>query len=196
MAVPIDDIKRLREVTQVSMAECKAALEEAGGDFEKAIEVLRKKGALKARAKEVRVVGAGLVEAYVHPGGRVGVLLELRCETDFVARNDEFKALAHDIAMQVAAMNPLWVRSGDIPQDMLAKERHIWEESLGLEGKPAQIRDKIIEGKLQSYYKEVCLLHQPFIKHEELTIKELIDSVVARVGENIQVGKFSRFENA
>lgn len=196
MAVPIDDIKRLREATQVSMAECKAALDEAGGDFDKAIEVLRKKGALKARAKEARSVGAGIVEAYVHPGGRVGVLLELRCETDFVARNEQFKALAHDIAMQIAAMNPLWVRPEDIPQDVLVKERHIWGESMGLEGKPEQIREKIIGGKLQSYYKEVCLMAQPFIKNEELTIKELVDGVIARIGENIQVGKFSRFEIA
>lgn len=194
MAVSIEDIKRLREATQVSMAECKAALEEAGGDFDSAIDILRKKGALKARAKETRAVGAGLVEAYVHPGGRVGVLLELRCETDFVARNEEFKRLAHDIAMQVAAMNPLWVRPEDIPQDVLAKERHMWEESMGLEGKPEHIRHKIIEGKLQSYYKEVCLMAQPFIKNEELTIKDLIDGVIAKIGENIRVGRFSRFE--
>jgi elongation factor Ts len=194
MTVSIEDIKRLREATQVSMADCKAALEEAGGDFEKAVEILRKKGALKARAKEARAVGAGLVEAYVHPGGRVGVLLELRCETDFVARNEAFRALAHDIAMQIAAMNPLWVRPEDIPEEIRDKERHMWEESMGLEGKPVEIRAKIIEGKLQAYYKEVCLMSQPFIKNEDITIKELIDSVIAKVGENIQIARFARFE--
>ncbi len=194
MAVSIDAIKRLREATQLSMADCKSALEEAEGDFEKAIEILRKKGALKSKAKEARKVGAGIVEAYIHPGGRVGVLLELRCETDFVARNEEFKNLAHDIAMQIAAMNPLWIKPEDIPEDVISKERHIWEESMGLEGKPEAIREKIIEGKLQSYYKEVCLLFQPFIKNEDLTIKELIDGVINKVGENIQVVRFSRFE--
>lgn len=194
MAVSIDDIKRLREATQVSMAECKSALEEADGGFEKAVEILRAKGALKARAKESRKVGAGLVEAYIHPGGRVGALVELRCETDFVARNEEFKSLAHDVAMQVAAMTPLVVRPEDIPIEVIAKERHIWEESMGLEGKPEQIREKIIEGKLQSYYKEICLLAQPFIKNEELTVGDLIDSVIARMGENIQVARFARFE--
>lgn len=194
MAIAIDDIKRLREATQVSMAECKKALEEAGGDFEKAIEVLRKVGALKARAKESRAVGAGIVEGYLHPGGRIGVLLELRCETDFVARSEEFRALAHEIAMQVAAMNPLWVRPEDIPADILTKERQIWEASMGLEGKPAQIRDKIIAGKMQSYYQEVCLLAQSFVKNEEVTIKDLIDGAVAKLGENIQVARFSRFE--
>jgi elongation factor Ts len=194
MTVSIEDIKKLREATQVSMADCKAALEEAGGDFEKAVEILRKKGALKARAKEARAVGAGLVEAYIHPGGRVGVLLELRCETDFVARNEAFKTLAHDIAMQIAAMNPLWVRPEDIPADILAKERHIWEESMNLGGKPEPIRAKIIEGKLQSYYKEVCLLEQPFVKNEDLTISELITEAIAKLGENIQVARFARFE--
>jgi elongation factor Ts len=194
MNISIEDIKKLREVTQISLAECKNALIEADGDFEKAIEILRKKGAIKARQKEARAVSAGIIEAYVHPGGRVGVLLELRCETDFVARNEQFKILAHDIAMQIAAMNPIWVKPEDIPPEVLQKEREIWEESLGLSGKPENIREKIIEGKKQSYYKEVCLLNQPFIKDESITIKELIDNAISKIGENIQVIRFARFE--
>jgi elongation factor Ts len=194
MNISIEDIKKLREVTQISLAECKNALIEADGDFEKAIEILRKKGAIKARQKEARAVSAGIIEAYVHPGGRVGVLLELRCETDFVARNEQFKILAHDIAMQIAAMNPIWVKAEDIPPEVLQKEREIWEESLGLSGKPENIREKIIEGKKQSYYKEVCLLNQPFIKDESITIKELIDNAISKIGENIQVIRFARFE--
>jgi elongation factor Ts len=193
MAVPIELIKRLREATQVSLADCKSALEEAGGDFEKAVEVLRKRGTLKARAKESRKVGAGLVEAYVHPGGQVGVLLELRCETDFVARNQEFKNLAHEIAMQIAAMAPLYVKPADIPREVIEAETHIWQESLGLEGKPEAVRQKILEGKLKSYYQEVCLLEQPSIKDQNITVQEMIDRVIALTGENIQVARFARF---
>lgn len=193
MPVPIEAIKKLRDATQVSMAECKTALEEAGGDFDKAVEVLRKRGTLKARAKESRKVGAGIVESYVHPGGQVGVLLELRCETDFVARNDEFKNLAHEITMQIAAMAPLYVKPADIPAEVIESEKHIWQESMGLEGKPEAVREKILEGKLQSYYKEVCLLNQPTIKEQEVSVQEMIDRVVSRIGENIQVARFARF---
>jgi elongation factor Ts len=194
MAISIEDIKKLREATQAPMTECKIALEESGGDFDKAIEALRKKGALKARAKESRAVGSGIIEAYVHPGGRVGTLLELRCETDFVARNEEFRLLARDIAMQIAAMSPLWIKPEEIPADFIAKERRIWEESMQLDAKPSEIREKIISGKMQAYYKEVCLLSQQFIKNEEMTTQDRINSSIAKLGENIQVVQFSRFE--
>lgn len=194
MAITIEDIKQLRDATQVSVAECKNALKESGGDFERAVEILRKRGTLKAQAKESRAVGSGIIEAYVHLGGRVGVLLEIRCETDFVARNEGFKALARDIAMQIAAMSPVCVKPEDIPTDIIARERRIWEESMGLQNKPSELREKIILGKEQSYYKEACLLQQSFIKNEDISVQQLIDEAIARLGENIQVARFSRFE--
>lgn len=192
--VSIEDIKRLREATQVSMAECKAALEEAERDFDKAVEILRRRGALKAEAKKARQVGAGIVETYVHPGGRVGAILELRAETDFVARNEEFKKLAHELCLQVAAMAPVWVRPEDVPEEIIAKEKKIWEEALGIGGKPAEIREKILGGKLQSYFKEVCLLRQSYVKDETLVVEDVINNAIAKVGENILVARFARFE--
>lgn len=192
--ISIEDIKRLREATQVSMAECKAALLEAESDFDKAVEILRRRGALKAEAKKARQVGAGIIEAYVHPGGRVGAILELRAETDFVARNEEFRKLSHELCLQIAAMAPIWVRPEAVPEEIIAKEKKIWEEALGIGDKPVEIREKILAGKLQSYFKEVCLLKQPYVKDEALSVENVINNVIAKVGENIQVARFSRFE--
>lgn len=192
--VSIEDIKKLREATRISMAECKAALEESGGDFDKAVEILRKKGALRAEVKKAREAGAGIIESYVHPGGRVGVILELRSETDFVARNEEFRKLGHELCLQVAAMAPVWVKPEDVPQEVISKEKKIWVEAMGIGGKPEQLLEKILQGKLQSYFKEVCLLEQPYVKDEALAVKDVINEVIARVGENIQVARFCRFE--
>ncbi|KKU73943.1 MAG: Elongation factor Ts [Parcubacteria group bacterium GW2011_GWA2_47_26] len=184
-------VMQLRAQTGAGVLEAKHALEESGGDIEKAVEVLRKSGAIKAAKKSERATNEGLVHAYIHGGGKVGVLLELLCETDFVARNPEFENLAHDLAMQIAAANPLYVKSEDIPQEVVEKEKSIYSEEVA--EKPANIVDKIVEGKLEKWYSEVCLMNQPFIKDEDTTIGELIQSKIAKLGENIQVRRFVRY---
>lgn len=186
-------VKDLRQTTGAGILECRKALDEAGGDLDKAAEILRKKGQKIFDKKQDREVKEGLIEAYVHSNGKIGVLVELVCETDFVARNKEFRELAHDLAMQVAAVCPLWVKPEDVPQEVLEKEKEIAKEGLP-KGKPAQVTEKIIEGKIQKFYTQTCLLEQPFIKNENLTIRELIKEKVAKLGENIQVKKFVRFQ--
>jgi len=188
-------IKELREKTGAGMLDCQSALEEAGSDQDKAVEILRKKGAIKAAKKSAeRQAGDGLVHSYIHANGKVGVLLQLHCETDFVARNEEFKQLAHDIAMQIAAMNPICLLPEGVPAEELQKEKDIIAEQLKKEGKPADVIDKIMTGKLEKFYSENCLLKQPFIKDDKKTIEELITDVVAKMGEKVEVGKFVRFE--
>jgi len=149
---------------------------------------------LKAEAKKERKVGAGIIEAYIHPGSQVGVLLELRSETDFVARNEEFKNLAHELCLQIAAMNPLWVRPEDVPEDVIAREKKIWEEAMGITAKPAEMKEKILAGKLKSYFQETCLISQPYIKDPALSVTDVINNTIVKVGENIQVARFVRFE--
>jgi len=194
MAVDAKLVKTLREMTGAGMLECKSALEEANGDLELAVEILRKKGVAKAAKKAGRETKEGLIHAYIHAGGRIGVLLELNCETDFVARNELFKELANEIALQIAAMKPQYVKREDVPREVVEKEGEIAREAAIAEGKPAHIAEKIAEGKLEKFYKEVCLYEQPYIKDDKKTIEELIKEYIAKIGENIQVRRFCRYE--
>lgn len=185
----------LRALTGAGIVDCKKALEETGSNFDAAVELLRKKGQKVAANKQSRETKEGLVYAYVHTSGRVGTLVEVLCETDFVARNDDFKQLAHELALQIAAMNPLYVNPEDVPTEVVAKEVEIYKEQMGasLSGKPQEMVDKIMSGKIAKYYEEVCLLKQKFIKDDSITIAELVTRTIAKVGENIQVRRFSRF---
>jgi len=187
-------IKNLRDKTGAGVVDIKKALEEAQGDEVKAVEILRKKGKEKAAKKSERSAREGVVVAYIHGNGKVGAMVKLYCETDFVARNDEFKALATDIAMQVTAMNPKYLNPQDVASDIVEKEREIWTEQLKGEGKPENIMEKILAGKEKKFREELALLTQPFVKDSEKTISELIGEKVAKMGENIQVGEFVRFE--
>lgn len=189
-------ILTLREMTGAGMVDAKKALDETGGDVVKAAELLRKKGIVKASKKSDRATHEGLVHAYIHAGGKIGVLVELLCETDFVARNDQFKELAHDIAMQVAANNPIYLSAADVPENIIAKEKEIMAAEMASSGKQANIIEKAMEGRLQKYYSDVCLLNQSFFKDEDITIEELVKSVIAKIGENIQVKRFVRFSLA
>jgi elongation factor Ts len=187
-------IKELREATAAGVLDCKKALEASSGDLEKAKAHLREKGLAVAAKKADRVAGEGLIEAYVHAGGRVGALIELNCETDFVAKTDAFKELAHDLAMQIVATTPLCLTPEDIPPDALEKEKAIYETQARDMGKPERIVERIVEGKLQNYYQEVCLMEQPFIKNDDLTVQDVLTQTIAKTGENIVVRRFVRFE--
>jgi len=187
-------VKELREKTGAGIMECKKALQECKGDLEKAVEVLRKKGLAAAAKKAGRSTKEGLIDAYIHMGGKIGVLIEVNCETDFVARTPEFQALVHLLAMQVAASSPLYVKREDVPQEVIEKERKIYREQALEQGKPEKVVDKIVEGKLNKFYQEVCLLEQPFIKEPEKSVSQLIAEYIAKLGENIQVRRFVRFQ--
>jgi elongation factor Ts len=188
----MDAIKNLRFKTSAGVMECKEALKESGGDIEKAIEILRKKGIAKAAKKSSRVAKQGIIESYVHMGSRIGVLVELNCETDFVARNHEFKKVAKELAMQVAAANPLYVSREDVTEDAIKKEKEIFRTQIT--DKPANVAKKIVDGKMEKYFSEVCLLEQPFIKDPNITIKDLVTQLIAKIGENIVVKRFVRYE--
>jgi elongation factor Ts len=190
----IEEIKQLREETGISVSECKKALEVSEGNLEKAKEVLRKKGMELANKKSERNAGAGIIHSYVHPNNRVGVLIELRCETDFVAKSEDFKALAHEIALQIAAMKPLYLSAENIPEDVIEKEKKIYQEQLSDSEKPKEILSQIIEGKLKKYKEQNSLLSQLWIKDDSKTIKDLINEAISKIGENIVLNKFSRFE--
>jgi len=192
--VSIEQLKQLREETGISMMECKKALEEAEGDVRRAKEILREKGKEIVKRKEGREISHGIVASYVHPGNKIGVLLELHCETDFVAKSDDFKKLAHEICLQIAASRPLFVKKEDIPEEFLDGERKIYQKQFDGSGKPQKIVDQIINGKLEKYKKEVSLLSQPWIKNEERTIEDLINDYIAKTGERIGIKKFSRYE--
>lgn len=187
-------VKELRQRTGAGMMDCKEALEETGGDLERAIERLREKGLAKAAKKAGRVTAEGLVESYIHAGGRIGVLIEVNCETDFVARTPEFKELCRDLAMQVAASKPDYVSREDVPEEVLEKERAILRAQALNEGKPEHIVDKIVNGRLEKFYEEHCLLEQPFIKDLDRSVKDLLAEKIATIGENIVVRRFVRFE--
>lgn len=189
----VQDIQKLRETTGAGMMDAKKALEEAKGDFDKAVEALRKRGAKVAAAKGERSTNQGLVEPYIHMNGNLGVLIEVACETDFVARTDKFKELAHDLAMQVAAANPVYISPEDVPAEVVENEKHIYAEQLKAEGKQGAMTEKIIQGKLEKYYAEACLLKQPFFKNDKQTVQEVINGVIAALGENIKVRRFARF---
>jgi len=192
--ISIDEIKQLRQETDVSVSECKKALEEAKGDFEKAKEILRKWGRDLAGKKSSREAREGIIESYIHSNKKIGVLLDLRCETDFVARSKDFQKLAHEICLQIAAMNPLFLREEDISEKFLDGEKKIYKEQLKGSGKPEKIINQIIEGKLNKYKEQVSLMSQSWIKDEEKTINDLINEYVAKVGENITVKGFERYE--
>lgn len=194
MAVTAQDVAKLRAMTGAGMMDCKQALTATGGDFERAVEELRKKGLSKAAKKAGRETKEGIVYAYIHPGDRVGVLIEVNCETDFVARTKEFRQLVHDLAMQVAASAPQFVSREQVTPDVLEKEREIYREQMKDQGKPDHIVEKIVEGKLGKFYQEVCLLEQSYIKDPEKKVGDVIQEAIAKLGENIQVGRFARFE--
>jgi elongation factor Ts len=194
MAISASQVKELRERTGAGMMDCKNALEEANGDMNKAIEILREKGLSAAAKKAGRIATEGVVESYIHAGGRIGVLVEINCETDFVAKTDAFKEFARDIAMQIAASSPKYVRREDVPQEDLEKEREILRAQALNEGKPEKIVEKMVEGRLGKFYEETCLLEQQFIKDPDKTISQLLNEKVAQIGENISIRRFVRYE--
>jgi len=194
MEVTAAMVKELRERTQAGMMDCKKALIECKGDMSKAIEYLREKG-LAANAKKAgRIAAEGMVDSYIHMGGKIGVLLEVNCETDFVANTDAFKALCHDLALQIAASNPLFVSKDEVPNENLAKEREILRVQALNEGKPEKIVDRMVEGRIEKYYKEVCLLEQPFVKNPDITVQALVNDTALASGEKISVRRFTRYE--
>lgn len=191
--VDLNLIKELRSRTSAGIMDCKKALLESGGDIEKAIDYLRKKGVARAAEKMGRTAGEGMIESYIHPGARLGVLVELRCETDFCAKTPEFKQLTRDIAMQVAASNPSWISRDEVPKQVVEHELEIYEAEAKEAGKPSQAIERIAQGKLEKFYKETCLLEQPFIKNSEITVEDLIKEYIGKLGENIRVKRFVRF---
>lgn len=192
--VTMELIQQLRERTGAGMMDCKKALQETDGDMEKAVEYLRKKGAAVAAKRGANVTAEGLVHAYIHPGSRVGVLLEINCETDFVARTDALKQFAQDVCLHIAAYKPLYLMPEDVDPKFLEHEKNILREQLASSGKPAKIVDQILEGKVQKLYSEICLLKQPFVKNDQLTIDDLLKDLIGKIGENIKIRRFSRFE--
>jgi len=193
MPITADQVRQLREMTGAGMMECKKALADTAGDLEKAVDALRKSGAAKADKRSGRSANEGRVEAYIHPGNRVGVLIEVNCETDFVARTDEFGDLVRNVAMQVAAAGAEYVRREDVPAERIAREREILSAQVEASGKPAAIVEKIIEGKLGRFFAEVCLLEQPYIRDDKRTVADIVRDAAAKTGENIVVRRFSRF---
>jgi len=187
-------VKELRDKTNAPMMDCKNALAEAKGDIEAAIVVLRKKGVATAAKKATRATSEGSVASYIHAGGKIGVLVEVNCESDFVARTDDFKQMVHDVAMHIAATDPRFVRKEDVTPEAFEKEKEIYRAQAAATGKPAPVIEKIVEGKMAKFYEEVCLLEQPFIKDQTVTVHQLIATVIGKLGENISVKRFARFK--
>lgn len=194
MAIAAEQVKALRDQTGAGMMECKKALMEADGDFEKAVTLLRERGLAAAAKRSDRETREGIIGQYIHAGGRLGVLVEVDCETDFVASTEEFQELVRDVAMQIAASNPSHVRREDVGQEEIEKEKEIYHNQAQSAGKPEKVVERIVEGKLNKYYSEVCLYEQPFIKDSELTVEELIKAKIAVLKENISVKRFARFK--
>jgi len=194
MNISATQVKELREKTGAPMMDCKQALTEAKGDMEQAVVVLRKKGVSVAAKKATRVTSEGSVASYIHAGGKIGVLLEINCESDFVARTDDFKELVHDIAMHIAASDPKYVRKEDVTPEAYEREKDIFRSQAIASGKPANIAEKMVEGKMAKFYEEVCLLEQPFIKDQTVSIAQLIAAKIGKLGENIAVRRFARFK--
>ena len=194
MTVSVEQVKKLRAATGAGILDCRKALEEAGGDCDKAVEILRKKGAAKAAKKAGREAKEGIIDVYSHGGGRIGVMVELNCETDFVARTEEFRHLAHEIALQIAAMSPRYVSEEDVPEEVLEKEREIARERARAQGKPEHVLDRIVEGMINKFLDEVVLLRQTYIRDDSKTIRDLITEAIAKIGENIVVRRFVRWE--
>jgi len=193
MEVSASTVKDLREKTGAGMMDCKKALAETGGDIQKAVDFLRQKGLATAAKKADRSAADGAVGAYVHPGGKIGVLIEINCETDFVARTTEFQALLKDVAMQVAAANPRFVRREEVPAEELQKEKAIYRQQALDTGKPEKVVDKIVDGKIERFYSEACLLEQAFIKDPDKSVTDIVNDAIARLGENIQIRRFARY---
>src|SRR5690349_663447 len=187
-------VKQLRERTGAGMMECKTALTEANGDLNEAEVILRKRGIAAAGKKAGRATKQGLIGTYIHAGGQLGVMVEVNCESDFVARTDDFKELVHDVAMHIAAADPKFLRREDVPADVLDKEREIARDRARNEGKPDKVLDRIVEGRIAKYYEEVCLLDQPFVKEATMTIEQLVKAKIAKLGENISIARFARFK--
>jgi elongation factor Ts len=192
--VSAQQVKELRDRTGAGFTACREALIEGGGDVEQAINILRKKGQAAAAKKAQRATSEGLVSSYIHAGGKIGVLIEMNCESDFVARTDEFQRLCHDVAMHIAALDPRFLRREEVTQDTLDREREIYKEQARQTGKPEPVIEKIVNGKMEKFYEENCLYEQHFIKDEAMTIKELIDHTIAKIGENIAIRRFARFK--
>ncbi len=193
MEISAQKVKELREKTGAGMMDCKKALMETGGDFEKAGNYLREKGIAKAASRAGRTANEGVVVSYIHPGDKLGVLLEVNCETDFVARTDDFKLFAKDVSMQIAATNPLAIRRDDVDPKVIEAESEIYRQQALNEGKPEKILEKIVGGKLDKFYAETCLMEQPFVKDNEKTITDLLNDLIAKIGENITIKRFARF---
>ncbi|MBL7060204.1 MAG: translation elongation factor Ts [Actinobacteria bacterium] len=193
MKITADMVKELRKESGVGMMDCKEALVECKGDFKKAGEYLREKGLLKASKKSTRAAKEGVIDSYIHLGSKIGVLLEINCETDFVARNEVFKNLVHDISLHIAAAAPLYISKDDVPGELIEKEKEIYKKQALNEGKPEKIIDKIAEGKLKKYYEENCLLNQLFVKDNNITIEEFVKQNILKIGENIVIKRFTRY---
>ena len=194
MEVSAAAVKNLREKTGAGMMDCKKALAESGGDLDKAVDYLRQKGLAAATKKASRTASDGAIGAYVHPGGKIGVLVELNCETDFVARTAEFQNLLKDIAMQIAAANPRYIRAEEVPSGHLEREKEIYRRQALESGKPEKVVEKVVDGKIDRFYSEVCLLEQSFIKNPDQKVSDILTEAIARLGENIQVKRFSRYQ--
>jgi len=194
MEISIELVKDLRQRTGAGVTDCKAALLEAKGNMEAAIDYLRRKGLATAAKKAGRIATDGLVSSYIHAGGKMGVLVEVNCETDFVAKTEDFQTFVKNIAMHIAAANPQYIKREEIPEEVLDRERAIYRTQAQEAGKPQKIIDKIVEGKMERFYSEVCLLEQTYVRDSDLTIKELLDGMIAKVGENITIRRFARFQ--
>lgn len=194
MQVTAAAVKELRETTGAGMMDCKRALVEAQGNLEKAVELLREKGLASAAKKSGRIAAEGIVESYIHTGGRIGVLIEVNCETDFVAATPEFKTFVRDLAMQVAAAKPEYVRREEVPADIITKEREILRAQALAEGKPEKIVDKMVDGRIEKYYKDNCLMEQPFIKDPDKQVQDIVKEQIAKIGENVNIRRFARYE--
>ena len=194
MKVTTEMVKELREATGAGVLEAKKALEASDGDFERAIDTLREKGAVRAAKRAEREASEGVIEMYSHPGNRIGVILELNCETDFVARNEQFRELAHDLALHIAAMNPRYVSPEDVPQAELDEQIEALRAQAQAEGKPENVIEKIVAGRINKFYEETCLLEQPFVKDDEVKVRDLITEAIRMTGENIVLRRFERYE--
>jgi elongation factor Ts len=187
-------VKQLREKTGAGMMDCKSALTEVGGDMEKAVEFLRKKGLATAQKRAGRVMTEGMIQSYIHMNAKLGVLVEVNCETDFVAKNDDFQGFAKNIAMHIAASNPLGITPEDVPQEVIEKEKEIYRAQALDMGKPENVIDKIVEGKLKKFYQDSCLMNQPYVRNPEITIADLLNELIAKIGENISIKRFVRYQ--
>lgn len=194
VAISAEQVKKLREITGAGMMDCKRALEETGGDLDRAVEILRKKGKADAKKRAGRTAREGLVEAYIHMNGRLGVLVEVNCETDFVANTEDFRRTARDVAMHIAASDPRWISREDVPEDVIEGERKLYGEQAREQGKPDNVIDRIVQGKLEAFYKDNCLLDQPFVRDDTKTVGELIGETSGKVGEKVEVRRFARFK--